>query len=371
MKITAVKTYPLTVAIGDHQRTSQGSFGTVSILVVEVETDEGISGFGEALARYAPQAYAALVQDQIAPRIIGADPFAVEALWQKMFRVFTGKSGGMLIEAVAGIDIALWDIMGKALGQPIYRLLGHMGRERVAAYASSIAWVGDNAAIKQTEHALRRGFSEIKVKLGAPIDAALRRAALVREVTGDEVRLMADTNWIFDIDDAAEVGRGLHDLGYYWLEEPIVPEDIEGYKMLRRKLPIRLAAGESEHTAASAAELIASRSVGVIQPDVARSGGITETRKIAALAHAFHIPYAPHVGASGAICAAASLHLAAAMPNFLTFECMVFPNALRDGLTTEMPGDPDALVEGKVAVPRGPGLGIEVDRDALARLTVA
>ena len=368
MKIKTVNTHPLTVPIGDQQRTSQGSFGEISILVIEIETDDGIIGFGECLARSAPKAYAELVRDRLAPRLIGADPFAVELIWQNCFRTFTGRSGGVLIETIAGIDIALWDIMGKALGQPIHRLLGNMGRKGVAAYASSIAWASDERAEQQTERALARGFRQIKVKLGAPVEAALDRAALVRKVAGDKIRLMADANWIFDVDDAAHVANGLHDLGYYWFEEPIVPEDLMGYELLRQRVPIRLAAGESEHTAAGAAPLIASRSIGVMQPDVARSGGITETRKIAHLAHANHVAYAPHVGASGAICAAASLHLAAAMPNFLSFECMVFPNPLKDALATAIPGDPDQIVDGEAAVPSGPGLGIEVDRTALKRM---
>ena len=179
----------------------------------------------------------------------------------------------------------------------------------------------------------------------------------MREAAGPDIRLMADSNWIFDIDDALEVGKALADLDYFWFEEPIVPEDIEGYRWLRGKLPLRLAAGESEHTAIGVAPLLTSRAVGVIQPDVARSGGITETRKIAGLAAALHVPYAPHVGASGAICAAASLHLAAAMPNFLTFECMIFPNPLRDRLLKAPVGAVADLKDGALPLPSGPGLG--------------
>jgi D-galactarolactone cycloisomerase len=361
MRITAVRSYPLTVPIGDLQRTSQGSFGTVSILVVVVETDAGISGTGEALARYGAKAYAELVDSLLAPKVVGMDPFAVEAVWQRLHRTFSGRSGGMLIEALSAIDIALWDIMGKAVGRPVYELLGHMGRDGIRAYASSIPWVDDAAATRTVEQCRAWGFREIKVKIGAPVAAALARARLVREVAGPGMRLMADANWIFDVDDALEVGRGLHGLGYYWLEEPIVPEDLEGYRWLRRKLPLRLAAGESEHTAHGAAGLLTSRAVGVIQPDVARSGGITETRRIAGLAHACHVPYAPHVGASGAVCVAASLHLAAAMPNFLTFECMIFPNPLRDQLLKEPIGGPDTLADGALPLPRGPGLGVELD----------
>jgi galactonate dehydratase len=369
VRITGVRTYPLTVPIGDLQRTSQGSFGTISIVVVVVETDAGISGVGEALARFGPKAYAELIDGLLAPKIKGMDPFAVEAVWQKLYRTYSGRSGGMLIEALAAIDTALWDIMGKATGRPVYELLGHMGCRGIRAYASSIPWVDDDAAGKVVEDCIGWGFREIKVKIGGSVEEALARARLVREVAGPQLRLMADANWIFDVDDALEVGKGLAELGYFWFEEPIVPEDIEGYRWLRQKLPLRLAAGESEHTAYGAAPLLTARAVGVVQPDVARSGGISETRKIALLANALHVPYAPHVGASGAVCVAASLHLAAAMPNFLTFECMIFPNPLRDRLVSDPPGRIDQLADGMLPLPSGPGLGIELDMAEVERWT--
>jgi galactonate dehydratase len=370
MRVTRIRSYPLTVPIGDLQRTSQGSFGTISILIVVVETDAGITGVGEALARFGPKAYAELVDGLLAPKVTGHDPFEADAVWHKLFRSFSGRSGGMLIEAIAAIDTALWDIMGKATGQPAHRLLGGMGRKAVRAYASSIPWADDATATDWVERCVGRGFREIKVKIGAPVAAAIARARLVREVAGPEVALSADANWIFDVDDALTVGRALGELGYVWLEEPIVPEDLEGYRWLRDRLPLRLAAGESEHTAHGAAALLTGRAVGLIQPDVARAGGISETRRIATLAHALHVPYAPHVGASGAVCVAASLQLAAAMPNFMTFECMIFPNPLRDRLLVEPVGAVETLAEGCLAVPQGPGLGIELAMAEVERWTV-
>jgi galactonate dehydratase len=371
VKISGVVCYPLTTAIDDdQQRTSQGSFGTISIIVVELRTDEGLVGYGEGLARYAPRAYKTLVDELLAPRLLGEDPFDAGRLWHKMFRAFTGRSGGVLMEAIAAVDIALWDLMGKALGKPVSKLLGGMGRSRVHAYASSIAWASDEVAVDQTKKALKQGFDLIKVKIGGPADAAIRRCRLIRETAPAKVRLAADANWAFDYDDAVKVARALADLDYYWFEEPIVPEDLDGYRRLRAQVPIRFAAGESEHTAAGAAPLISSRAIGLIQPDVARSGGITETRNIAGLAAACHVGYAPHVGASGAVCAAASLHLAAAMPNFVTFECMVFKNPLRERLTKTPVGDPDTLVDSTAEVPAGPGLGVEIDFDVLERYRV-
>lgn len=367
MRVTGIRTYPLTVPIGDLQRTSQGSFGTISILIVVVDTDAGISGVGEALARYSPKAYAELVNGSLAPRVIGRNPFDADGIWQAMYRSLSGKAGGVLIESIAAVDIALWDIMGKATGQPVHRLLGGMGREKIRAYASSIPWTDDADAGRWVEQCLAWGFKEIKVKIGAPVEASIARARLVREVAGPDILLSADSNWIFDVDDALRVGRALADLGYVWFEEPIVPEDVEGYRWLRDRLPLRLAAGESEFTAQGAAPLLTSRALGLIQPDVARSGGISETRRIATLAHALHVPYAPHVGASGAVCAAASLQLAAAMPNFMTFECMIFPNPLRDQLLVEPVGMMDSLIDGQLAIPDRPGIGAELDMAVVER----
>jgi len=369
VKIVDVKAYPLTAPIDpDIQKTSAGNFAAVSIVLVEVTTDDGLTGWGEALARWSPGSYATLIETLLKPILIGQSPFDAGRLWQRMSRVLTGRAGGILIEAVAACDIALWDLMGKATGQPICRLLGGFGRSHVDAYASSISWGPDAVALEQTRVSIAQGFKTLKIKIGQPLDQAIARAKLIREAAGPRIKLTADANWVFDYDDSVKLARALLDLDYYWLEEPIVPEDLEGYRRLRAAVPIRFAAGESEFTAQGARDLIASRAVGVIQPDCARSGGISETRNIAMLAHAHHVPYAPHVGFSGAVCVAASLHLAAAMPNFLTVECMIFPNRLRDGLTLAPVGDPGTLVDGALPVPQGPGLGIEIDRAALAEL---
>jgi L-alanine-DL-glutamate epimerase-like enolase superfamily enzyme len=282
----------------------------------------------------------------------------------------TGRAGGMLVESIAGVDIALWDIMGKVAGLPVHRLLGGAGRRQILAYASSINWGDDARAEAETRDCLARGFRAIKVKIGQTPRAAIARAELIRKIAGPEIRLSVDANWAFDLDEATQVGEALAALDYWWFEEPIVPEDIDGYRRLRERTKVRLAAGESDFVATQARDLIATRSVGVIQPDVARAGGITETRRIADLADAFHVAYAPHVGWSGAICAAASVQLAAAQPNFLVYECMIFANPLREDLLARRVGSFQDLVDGHAAVPDGPGLGVEIDRDALARFTI-
>jgi D-galactarolactone cycloisomerase len=369
-RIAKVTAHPLRAALPTAQRTSQGDYAAIEIVVVEVETRDGLTGFGECLARRGATAYAAFIDGVLAPILAGEDALDRRRLWSKMRAVLSGRTGGMLIEAIAGIDIALWDIAGKTAGQPVCRLLGGVGRRQVAAYASSINWLDDAAAEAEIATAMEAGFRQIKVKLGRPVDAAIARARLAREHAGEAVSLSADANWAYDLDGAMAVGRALADLGYAWFEEPIVPEDRDGYRRLAAALPVRLAAGESDFTAADALISLQDRSIGVIQPDVARAGGVSETWRIAELAAAFNTAYAPHVGWSGALCVAASLQLAAAAERFLVFECMVYANPLRQALTTEPVGDAQLLTDGMVPVPSGPGLGVTVDREVLSEHTI-
>jgi len=369
--IAGIVSHPLRAVLAKAQRTSQGDYPAIEIVVVEVTSSDGIVGYGEGLARRGAAAYAQLIDAVLAPRLIGKDPADRRALWKTMRAAFSGRPGGQLVEAISAVDIALWDIAGKAANQPIHKLLGGMGRTRVAAYASSINWLDDATVETEVAAALKAGFREIKVKLGHPLKDAIARARFVRKLAGDDIALYVDANWAYDVDDALIVGRALADLGYGFFEEPIAPHDRAGYRRLAQHLPIRLAAGESDYVASEALAMLQDRSLGLIQPDVARSGGITETWRIAELAASFNTAYAPHVGWSGAICVAASLQLAAAAETLRTFECMVYANPLRDSFTHPVVGEGSQLVDGQLMVPQGPGLGIEIDRDMLARHRIA
>ena len=369
--IARIVSHPLRAVLAKAQRTSQGDYPAIEIVVVEVTSSDGIVGYGEGLARRGAVAYARLIDEVLTPRLIGKDPADRRALWKTMRAALSGRPGGQLVEAISAVDIALWDIAGKAAGEPIHKLLGGMGRTRVPAYASSINWLDDATVEAEVAAALAAGFREIKVKLGHPLKDAIARARLIRKLAGDDIALYVDANWAYDVDDALIVGRALADLGYGFFEEPIAPHDHAGYRRLARHLPIRLAAGESDYVASEALAMLQQRSLGLIQPDVTRSGGITETWRIAELAASFNTAYAPHVGWSGAICVAASLQLAAAAETLRTFECMVYANPLRDSFTHPVVGEGSQLVDGQLMVPQGPGLGIEIDRDMLARHRIA
>lgn len=368
MKIAEIEAIPLTMPIapGEH-RTWWGDYPTVSIVLVRMTTDDGIVGWGEGLARYQPQAYADIITGLLKPKYLGANPFEAARLWAGAFRAMSGKSGGILMECLAAVDIATWDVMGKAAGQPIHRLLGGMGRKRVEAYASSISWNHEEMAKKQIAAGLAQKYRMLKVKLGGTADESIAYARWVRDLVPAEVRLCADANFLFDLDDAIRVARGLKELDFYWFEEPIAPEDIDGYRRLRTAVPeMRFAAGESDHTCAGSRELLASRAVGVFQPDCSRAAGITETVRMAHVAYAFNVAYAPHIGGGGAVSAAANLQLSAALPNFLTYESMIFKSPLREELATTRVGLVDPA-DGMVPVPEGPGLGIEINLATLEK----
>ncbi|CAN7347943.1 mandelate racemase/muconate lactonizing enzyme family protein [Bosea sp. LjRoot90] len=370
-RISKVVAHPLRATLPKVQRTSQGDYPAIEIVVVEIETEDGVVGFGEGLCRRGAAGYARFIEEALVPRLIGRAATDRRALWKTMRAALSGRPSGQIIEAIAAVDIALWDIAGKQAGQPIHKLLGGMGRTELAAYASSINWLDDATVEAEVAAVLKAGFREIKVKLGHPLRDAIARAKLVRKLAGDDIALYVDANWAYDVDDALIVGRALADLDYGFFEEPIAPQDREGYRRLAQHLPIRLAAGESDFVASDALISLQDRSLGLIQPDVTRSGGISETWRICELAAAFNTAYAPHVGWSGAICVAASLQLAAAAETFRTFECMVYQNPLRDAFTHPIVGEGSQLAGGKLSVPQGPGLGIEIDRDALAHFRIA
>jgi D-galactarolactone cycloisomerase len=365
--IDRVIAHPLRVEFDKPHVSAKGVRTFLEMLIVEVVTRDGVVGWGEGFTRKGARSHAVFCDDVLAPLLVGQDARNCRGLWKSMRASISGKPGGQVVETMAAIDIALWDVVGKTLGQPVHRLLGGMGRTRVRAYASSVMWDDDATVEAEVHRLLARGFREIKVKVANPVPRAIDRLRLIRRLVGDDVMLYADANWAFSLGNAVRVGHALADLNYGWFEEPLVPHDREGYRHLARSIPVQLASGESDYVAADAVERLVDRSVGVIQPDVARTGGITETWRIAEAAAAFHTSFAPHMGESGMICAAASLHLAAAAEAFLTYECMVIPNALRTDLCTSVVGEASLLADGHLPVPSGPGLGIEVDRHALKR----
>jgi len=368
VRIESVAAIPLVATLDQPQRTGVATYSTLGIALVEVRSDSGLVGYGECLARYSPRIWAAIVDDLLAPLVVGADPFDTERLWMRMFRdlrSFSGHSRGMLVEAIAGVDTALWDLKGKAMGVPVHALLGGATRTRLDAYASSIMQREPAAMEAEAASLVERGFRAIKIKVGVGVEQDANTVRAIRRVVGDRIDLMLDANGAYRAADAIALAERVHDLRITWFEEPVVADDLEGYARVRAATAIPLAGGEAEFTRFGVRDLLARGVLDVLQPDVARSGGISETKKIADLASAHHVAYAPHVGFSGAVCVAATLHLAAVATNFLTYECIHTANPLRERLAVQPVGGPEHLVDGQIPIPDGPGLGIVLDPDAL------
>lgn len=348
--------------------------------LVRIETDAGLTGVGECMVRLTPTATRDIVRD-LAPVLIGKDPLDREALWELLFGAMMnrGHNRGFFVEAVSGIDIALWDLAGKALGLPLYKLLGGQHRERLDAYASSLRFRAFDVVAAQAKEWKSRGFRAMKIKIGRDptrTEPDLELVRTIRNAVGDDVTLMVDANCAYgdDVATALSIGRKLEDLGVYWFEEPLSPENVAGYQHLADRLDIRIAAGEADFLRFGAADFLSRRAIDIIQPNLSRVGGITEARRIAALSHAFHIPYAPHTGSCSAVLLAATLQFAAALPNFLIHEYMQSdwsrnqPNPLRHNLLSE---PAEVFEDGCMVVSDKPGIGVNLDEDIVDRYRMA
>jgi len=385
--VTTIKLrYPMDVAMADaiHYMPNRPA------LLVQVHTDEGIVGLGEAAA-YGGflESTEALVLGELRRTILGEDPFRVEKLWQMMAtRAQQRGRRGMLMMAISGIDIALWDIVGQATRTPLYRLLGGY-RDTLKAYASA-GFYSENkdvhALAEEVGGYAERGFGCVKIKVGRQPDALLNplmdmqasdyatvtfeedveRVRAVRAAIGPRVRLAIDANNAWTPSLALRFMHEVEELDIYWLEEPVGTEDIEGSATVARQLITPVSGYETESALTGFRELIVRGAVDIVQPDVIWSGGITESRKIAALAHAFGLPVIPHVFSS-AVSSIANMHFIASIPNGSWLEWDQNPNALRSELFEE-PLTLDS--EGRVRLPDRPGLGVTLNQATIDRYRI-
>jgi L-alanine-DL-glutamate epimerase-like enolase superfamily enzyme len=384
MKITDIRTIPLSYRCEPPYGSAGGMQAARGALLVEIETDGGVIGIGEA--GVGGGSTRDVIDKQLRPMLLGADPLLIEELWQRMFaRTRQFGRRGVVMNALSGIDIALWDIAGKIARMPLYRLLGAC-RDRVEAYASGGFYQegkGIDELAAEAEGYRARGFTGMKMKIGrnpstqthlrhlaahsemceVEPEEDIARVAAVRKVLGPNAKLMADVNCAWSPAMAIEMGRALEPYRLYWLEEPVATDDIDGSARVAAALATPIAGYETEVGLYGFRELITRGAVDIVQPDLAWSGGFSECRRIAALAQAHHLMVAPHSFA-GAVLLAASLHFAASIPNALALEFDQNPNGLRDELLKE----PFAIDrDGMMRLPERPGLGIDLDPAAVAR----
>ena len=381
MKIVALKPYLLQSPLAQPFAFSQGWVNRRSATLVEVTTDEGVSGWGEAFAQglEPPQIAASVIESALAPLLVGTNPLDTEVLWHRMYHATRdyGRKGSV-VAAISAVDIALWDIAGRVYGRPVHQLLGGAFRSRVQVYATGFYRIsGQGESGRLGEEAIAHyeaGFRAMKVKLGYGLRDDIAVMEAVRAALGSrDVTLMVDTNHAYGVADAIRLGRALEPYDLRWYEEPVVPEDLTGYGEVRRAVSMPVAGGENEHTLFGFRELFAQRCVDVAQPDIGSAGGFTACRHVAALAHANGVQVNPHVWGS-AVAQAASLQLIAAVPvahhsvfaQQPIFEYDRSSHPFRQQLVRE----PLEQRDGWLEVPTRPGLGIEIDRGVLERYRV-
>ncbi|MEO8345605.1 MAG: mandelate racemase/muconate lactonizing enzyme family protein [Betaproteobacteria bacterium] len=377
MRIIEIKTHVLSTPLEEPFAFAMGWVKRRSAMIVEVLTDEGITGWGESLCHglQPPEIAATIVETALRPIVLGQDPWDVDVLWERMYnltRPFGQK--GAVPNAISAVDIAIWDCLGRASGKPVHKLLGGAYRTEVQPYATGFYRVQGNSypadAIEEAKRHLQNGFTAMKLKTGFGVEEDIEYILGVRAGIGPGPRLMVDANHAYNVSSARRILKAIEPAGIHWFEEPISPEDIDGYCELKTLTNIYLAAGENEFTKIGFREWIARRAVDILQPDLCSAGGFTECRKISALAQAWHMTIVPHVWASGIGLAAALQFLATLPPAPLALkpiEPMLEYDQSAHPFRQDLIFGAIKMQDGRVQIPTGPGLGVDINREIIER----
>lgn len=373
MEITDVRAVPLSDPVPEENqhRTDLGTKVKTDQTLVFVDTDEGVTGIGASLGT--PSAIKAIVEDSLGPMIEGDDPTYTERIWEKLYNgsrwppsIERGYSQpredrrGLTLEAISGIDIALWDAKGKILDEPVYNLLGPV-RDDIRAYASGGWAPGDEAEAELRGYA-EKGFDAVKMRTVGEDDFSIQntvdRVAAARRGVGDDVDIMVDAHGSMDVSTAVKMARALEEYDITWFEEPISPDDHPGLAEVRKRTEIPIATGEREFTRFDFRSLVEHDALDIAQPDIARCGGFTESRRVAALTSAHGLRFAPHAWGSGVL-VAASIHMAMAAPN-----CHILEVAQGHmPMLWELFEEDFDIRDGRVHAPDRPGLGFTLRDD--------
>ena len=345
--------------------------GATQATLVKITTSDGLVGWGECHAPAAPRVHAAVISDLLAPVLIGQDAREVEPLWEKLYssQRLRGYATGFYTESIAGVDLALWDLLGKHLGQPLYRILGGKYRDAVPTYAG-IGGSTPEALAESACKQLGRGFAAVKMGLSkGPGTASVERVEAVSQAIGSKGQLLVDSLGAYKVHEARAVGERLDALpNIGWWEDALLPEDSAGYSELKAALKTPLCAGETLSNRYQFRDLFAARAVDMVNPDLCRAGGISECRRIAILADLHGVLFSPHISTGTALYWAASVHLAAHLPNTVIMEGgTLLERPFGNGILRE----PLVARPGAAIVPEGAGIGAEFDEEALAAFRVA
>ena len=387
MKITRITSHVLGYDLPEPLGYSQQYYTKRTAHLVEVETDEGITGWGECFgAGNIALANKGIVQQVIQPMVLGMDPLDRDVIWHKVYNLMRDHGQkGMPLQSLSGVDIALWDIAGKVAGLPLYKMIGGAHRDKIDVYGYGMMLRTesvDSLVARFTDEAAAikgMGFKATKMKVGLGPRDDVRLIEAVRRGVGDDYRFMIDANHAYTTHDAFYVGRAMEEFDPYWFEEPVAPEDLDGYRELRQGLRVNISGGEAEFNRWGWRALLESRGLDIAQPEVCALGGISEYLRVLALCHAHFTPVVNHVWGS-AVAVATNMHLLAAMPPLpgglhpwepmLEFDTT--HNSFRDDLLTT-PLDIQGQVaanNGTVALPMGPGIGVTPDRDFVRKFNI-
>lgn len=373
LRITNVETILLSYRYQENElwKWSGGATLQRNAVLVRITTDKGIQGIGEVgESAFLPRAVEKIVEDRLKPMLLGENPADIEKLWQKMYvRSAHWGRKGVAIPVISGLEIALWDILGKALDKPVYELIGGIYRDKIRVYASAGMAKPVEELAKEAQEYIEQGYYGLKVRIGTEdprFDVDTIKG--LRAAIGYKTDLMVDAGQCYvdfpwDFNTALSVARQLEDCKLFWLEEPLVPDDIDGYARLAEATDIPIAAGENEFTRYGFKDLIVKRAADILQPDVTRSGGILECKKIAAMASAFHMRCAPHIFGSG-VGFMANMHFIAATPNAFIMEHDRTINPLRDELLIEQPRYEKGCIE---LIRDIPGIGVNLTDDIIKK----
>lgn len=378
MKIVDVAAVPLTARFADlyggdaaippHILRPASHFGRVPrtgqySTLVRITTDDGLVGHGEAWGLPLPEATAMWVERLVAPLLIGRDADDIDGIWCELVDYFArvGHSTSVAMEAVSGVDIALWDLRGLRAAAPVCELLGGRRREWIDCYVSPIMFQDSPDATRAAARAfVDEGFRAVKLKAGRGVERDLGDAAAVRDAVGSDIAILIDANGGYDLADATALAEGLAKLDVHWLEEPLPPTRLADMAELRRRSAIPIALGENEFNRHQFELILVNGCADIVMPNITRAGGVTGCLQIAMLASEYGTGFSLH-GVGAGIMQHASLHLLASLPENALFEVNRFPNPLREGLT-----EPLLVADcGSLAVPAGPGLGCTVSPEAV------
>ena len=377
MIITDVRTYVVSQELSGGQSFaySQYWYNQRTILLVEIITDDGIFGWGEA---FGPAfVNKSIIETVYKPIIIGKNPLETEVIWEELYNKLRdhGQKGSP-IEALSAVDIALWDIKGKYLKQPVYMLLGGKFRDYVVPYATGLYRKnepGTKYLLKEAEEYLKQGFKAIKLKIGFGVEADSELVKEIRKTIGSNVLLMVDANHAYTASEALKLAEKIEKYDIFWFEEPVPPENIEGYIELKAKTNIPLAGGEAEFTRYGFERLLSRRAVDIAQPDCCVTGGISEFKKIVTLCTINNIQCYPHIWGSS-VALFTGINVSMNIPHFppsLTPKPMLLEfdrteNIFRERLALNMP----ELQDGKIYPNENEGLGIEIDRELIEKYRI-